>query len=74
MSIDDYRITVESFGDEVPQNWEEIADYLNEQFAAALAALDESDTYYSRDAREAVDAIWERYWSGDLPGAPVPAE
>ena len=62
----EYRITAESFGDTIPQNWEEIAAYLN-------ARIDEMDldSLPEREQRDAVDALWESYWAGELPEAPA---
>lgn len=47
-------VTVDSFGAEIPQNWEEIADFLNHLIDGG---------YDSRD-------VWEDYWNGDIPDAP----
>ena len=60
----DYTITMDSFGDTCPANWEEIADYLN-------ALIDEIPD--DEDKRDKVDALWEVFCSGDLPDAPKPS-
>lgn len=53
-------IDEDSFGDEIPNNWQEIADYLNGQIKERLIMRD----------RDAIDALWEAYWRGELDGAP----
>ena len=74
-----YYITAESFGDEVPKNWEEIADYLNEKIEAALNS--NPGLYFepghdasglSAEGHDLLDKIWEDYCSGDYPDAPQP--
>ena len=50
----------ESFGDTCPRNWEEIAEFLNE--TAEERGITED--------RDAMDALWEDYWRGDLEDAP----
>lgn len=55
-------ITIESFGDEVPSNWEDIAGFLN-------------DIIRDRgieDDHNAVNDLWEDYWNEKLPDAPSP--
>lgn len=47
-----YYITVDSFGSELPENWEEIADELNREIDRRGIAED----------RDAVDELWEDYW------------
>ena len=54
----------ESFGSDIPANWEEICDFLN-----AVAA----ERGITDDHNEEND-LWEEYWHGDLPGAPEPEE
>ena len=53
-------INVESFGAGVPENWEEIADYLNEIIRERSIENDHN----------AVNDIWEAYWQGEFPDAP----
>lgn len=55
------RITVESFGSNLPRNWEEIADFLNN-------LIEEK----ADDSKEAVEEIWENYCAGNIKGAPEP--
>lgn len=55
-------LTVDSFGAECPQNWEEIAAFLN-------SIIDERGI---ADDHDACNELWEEYWNGDLPGAPTP--
>lgn len=58
-----YRFTEDSFGSECPDNWEEVADYLNSQIAERFGELERenADDYeYHCEA----DAIWENYCNG----------
>ena len=48
-----HYITAESFGAEIPENWEEIAEQLN-------AIIDERGI---ADDLEAVNDLWDEYWS-----------
>ena len=61
---DVHYITAESFGSDCPSNWEDIAGALN-------AIIDERNI---ADDRDAVDALWESYCSGELANVPAPAE
>ena len=54
-------ITIDSFGAEVPANWEQIAAYLNEII----------DRRGISEDHNAVNELWEAYWAGDLPGSPA---
>lgn len=53
-------ITAESFGADLPENWEEIADYLNETIRERGIEDDHNE----------VNELWEAYWNGNLPDAP----
>ena len=57
-------ITIDSFGAEVPSNWEEIATYLN----AIIAERNIEDNLNE------VNELWEAYWQGEFPDAPAAAE
>lgn len=70
------HIYMDSFGQECPANWQEIADYLNEKIDA-LEDITDSNGVLTADGRDEVDQIWEDYWnayhSDALPeDAPVP--
>ena len=54
-------ITIESFGSDVPANWKEIANYLNEVISFRNI----------QDDWEAVSEVWEAFWQGEFPDAPV---
>lgn len=56
-------ITAESFGSDIPSNWEDIARYLNEIITSSSIIFDEEDT---------AQVVWEAYWSGCYPNAPKP--
>ena len=51
-----HYVTAESFGAEIPENWEEIARYLNEVI---------DDLGIAEDANE-VNDLWDRYWAGEV--------
>lgn len=55
-----YYVTADSFGSEVPSNWEEIAAFLN-------SITDERGIAEDHDA---CNELWEAYWNGELDGAP----
>lgn len=57
-------ITVESFGADVPENWEEIAEYLNDIIR---------DRGIENDHNE-VNDLWEAYWQGEFADAPTAKE
>ena len=48
-----YYITAESFGADIPDNWEQIANELNEVIDAMGIAED----------KNAVNELWDRFWS-----------
>lgn len=54
-------ITIESFGSDVPANWKEIVNYLNEVISFRNI----------QDDWEAVNEVWEAFWQGEFPDAPV---
>ena len=58
--MSEYYITVDSFGAECPENWEEIAEFLN-------AIIDERGIANDHDA---VNDLWEEFCRGELDGAP----
>ena len=60
-TMNTYYITVDSFGSYCPENWEEIADFLN-------AIIDERGISEDHDA---VNELWEAYCNGELEGAPA---
>ena len=66
----DPHITMDSFGQDCPQNWQEIADYLNERIDAILAKYGD-DAEYSRDCSDEIAQLWESYWNGELTDAPA---
>ena len=71
------EITMDSFGDSCPKNWEEIADFLNaiiERYRAEASYLDEyDDLIVDEDAlRRDCDRLWEAYCAGDVIDAPKP--
>lgn len=58
------RITINSFGDELPENWEAIAESLNSHIYAACVLHPDADPH------EVAEAIWWAYCNGDIPSVP----
>ena len=58
------QVTMESFGNELPGNWEEIAESLNSHIYAACVL------HPGADPRDVAKSIWTAYRSGDLPSIP----
>lgn len=56
-------ITAESFGSDIPDNWEEIANYLNEIIRSYNILFEDDDT---------AQVVWENYFQGCYPDAPKP--
>lgn len=56
-----YYVTADSFGEELPRNWEEIAEYLNN-------LIDERGI--SENNAEC-NELWDEYWKGNISGAPA---
>ena len=67
----DYHISMDSFGDTCPINWEEIANYLN-SIIDSMNDINDVNGELTIDGREKVDALWESYCAGDMPDAPAP--
>lgn len=63
----DYMFDMDSFGQDCPTNWQEIADALN-GFLDELA----EDCTDKRDLRDEADALWAQYWSFGIYGVPSP--
>ena len=71
------EITMDSFGQTCPDNWEEIASHLNSIISNWVDELTTSDEYGFNALdksvlRERVDKLWESYCAGELPDAPTP--
>ena len=47
-----YYVTAESFGSDIPENWEDIARELNDRI----------DELGIADDLEAVNQLWDEYW------------
>jgi hypothetical protein len=62
---------MDSFGQECPANWEEIANYLN-NIIDSMDITDPDTGDITLDGREALADLWERYCAGDMPDAPAP--
>ena len=59
--------TIESFGSYCPNNWEEIADALNDYARSVIRDYDSK-----ADRAFILDQIWERWCQGDYRIAPEP--
>ena len=59
-----YRITEDSFGSVCPENWQEIADYLNCKIAERFDELDRENADDNEYRCEA-DAIFGNYCAGE---------
>ena len=73
----DYFITMDSFGDTCPANWEEIASALNALIDEQYDLLDTLGYIgYPLDVdvwmREWTDELWETYCSDGIDGVPAP--
>ena len=72
-----HYINMDSFGSNCPENWEEIADYLNAKIASELEDLGDDaycpgycDNGLSADGNEVLSEIWEAYCSGEFTDCP----
>ena len=70
-------INMDSFGSNCPENWEEIADYLNDKISDALEDLGDDaycpgycDNGLSADGNEVLSSVWEAYCNGEYPDCP----
>lgn len=70
--FNEYHITMNSFGDTCPTNWEAIADHLNAIIDATPGIIDPDTGDPTPEGREKIDTLWEAWCAGDLPGAPAP--
>lgn len=77
IDIERFFISMDSFGDTCPANWEEIASALNaliKEHYDQLETLD--DIGYPLDVkiwmREWTDELWENYCSDGIAGVPAP--
>lgn len=66
----EYHITMDSFGQECPENWQEIADYLNNIIDERVTP----DEYgnITEDDKNTLCKIWEDYWNENMQDAPKP--
>lgn len=64
--MEKYLVTADSFGPNCPQNWEEIADFLNDIIEEKI----ESDNLSRRDAIDFSEELWEDYCNGKIENAP----
>lgn len=69
--MNDYNITMESFGQTCPENWEEIANYLNDIIDCMEGITDDLGDL-TPEGRDKIDMLWEQYCAGELENAPRP--
>ena len=67
----DRHVTMDSFGDNCPKNWEEIASYLNEKIDNILDKYGE-DADYNPDCTEEIIKVWEDYCNGERGADNIP--
>ena len=68
----DYHISMDSFGQTCPENWEEIADFLNGIIDSMEGITDNETGEFTPEGRDQIDNLWERYCAGEIDGAPRP--
>jgi len=54
-------ITMDSFGSDLPENWEEIANRLNKILADLI-----TDEMSEDERHDLANEIWDTYWNGHL--------
>ena len=69
----DRHITMDSFGQYCPANWEELSAYLNEKIDAIIESYGE-DAEYSSECTDAIANLWEDFCNGSLPDCPPVAD
>ena len=67
-----YKVTMDTFADRCPANWEDVATYLENSLESALVAAGEDPSEYTPDGREIADGIWEKFCAGELQDCPYP--
>jgi len=60
-------ITRDSFGADLPKNWEEIANFINDSICGRL----ELNEFWEDDLDTIADELWEAFWQGEFADAPV---
>ena len=66
-----YKATADSFGAYIPENWEEITDYLNEIIEKLWDESGLTEDYNGYDYfKDTVFEVWDKYCGGMLPDAP----
>lgn len=63
---------MDSFGADCPENWEEIASYLNDAVENMGDEIFDEFGELTLEGRDQVDDLWERYCAGDIEDAPKP--
>lgn len=77
IDLDRYYITMDSFGDNLPDNWREIAEYLNDKIIDVIDKYcDDGDMYWATEPEELItmeheiERVWDDYCMGRLHDAP----
>ena len=57
-----------------PENWKEIAEFLNDMIRALAADVNEIELDYDQEVelRHLVQRVWDDYWDGEIDDAPEP--
>ena len=63
-------ITAESFGSDLPKNWEEIADFMNKAAEYWIERLKKEDPDFD-DESPIYDEVWDAFWHGEFADAPI---
>lgn len=69
-AMNKYLVNEDSFGDNCPKNWEEIANFLNPIIRDEIEALGDDAEYYEQ--YEVSCKIWDRFCEGEIEGCPDP--
>ena len=64
------HITADSFGDNCPNNWEEIAAYLNKIMDDTADKLGEDAQDW--ELHDLSNDLWEKFCAGEIEGCPEP--
>lgn len=67
---DRYKVTMDSFGENCPKNWEEIASFLNPIMAAEIARIGEDAPDWEK--QDVTDKVWEAFCNGEIDACPEP--
>ena len=68
--MNNYLVNMDSFGDNCPTNWEEIAAFLNPMIEKVIDELgDEAEDWEIQDE---TNKIWDAFCNGEIKDCPEP--